>query len=314
MSRLAVVAVGGNSLIVDKHHQTIPDQFKAAAITMRYVADMIATGWNVVITHGNGPQIGYILRRSQIASTELHPVPMDYAGADTQGAIGYMFQKALRNEFRQRSLDADAATIVTQVLVNHDDPAFTHPTKPIGPFMVRDIAQTRAKKLGWTVLEDPGHGWRRTVPSPLPLEIIELKAIRRLSEAGFVVVACGGGGIPVIQRESGDLRGVEAVIDKDLVSSLLARLLEANLFVISTSVEKVAINYRKPAQQWLDTITLSEARQHHAKGHFPPGSMGPKIDAMTQFVEETGNPGIITDPLNLGLALQSKTGTHFIPD
>ena len=254
MSRLAIVAIGGNSLIIDKNHKTIPDQFAAAVLTTRYIADIIEMGWNVVITHGNGPQIGYILRRSELSLHELHPVPMDYAGADTQGAIGYMIQKALRNELSRRSIKRNVVTLVTQVRVSSDDPALSKPVKPIGSFMQKLKAQQLAADLGWVVQEDAGRGWRRLVPSPVPVEIIEMEAIRTLSQAGYIVVTCGGRGIPVIEQSDGNLRGVEAVIDKDFASSMLARNLATDLFVISTAVEKVAINYQKPDERFLDKV------------------------------------------------------------
>lgn len=314
MNKLAIVAIGGNSLIIDKNHKTISDQFAAAALTMRHVADMIEMGWNVVITHGNGPQVGYILRRSELALHELHPVPMDYAVADTQGAIGYMLQKALRSEFNRRGLPNDVVTLITQVRVNADDPAFSRPTKPIGSFMMKETAEERSEALGWTVLEDSDRGWRRVVPSPFPVEIIEMDAIRTLTQAGYIVVTCGGGGIPVVERVNGKLRGVDAVIDKDFASSLLARHLGTDLFVISTAVEKVAINYQMPDQQWLDEIKLSEVRRRHSEGHFASGSMGPKIEAMIQFIEAGGKHGLVTDPPNLGRALKGESGTHFMPD
>ena len=310
----AVVAVGGNALIIDNAHKSVPDQFGAAAIAMGYVADMIASGWTVVITHGNGPQVGYILRRSELALHELHPVPMDYAGADTQGAIGYMFQKALRNEFRRRCIKVEIASVVTQVRVNSDDPAFAQPSKPIGSFMDRQTAEGRALDLGWTVREDAGRGWRRVVPSPRPVEVIELSAIRTLTQAGFVVVACGGGGIPVIEKEDEKLRGVEAVIDKDYASCLLAQQLEADLFLITTSVEKVALHYGDPGERWLDRVTLTEARDYFAAGHFPAGSMGPKITAIIDYLGAGGERGLITNPVNIGRALSGETGTTFVPD
>ncbi|HJO34418.1 MAG TPA: carbamate kinase [Anaerolineales bacterium] len=310
----AIVAVGGNALIIDNEHKTVPDQFEAAAIAMGYVADMVAAGWNVVITHGNGPQVGYILRRSELALHELHPVPMDYAGADTQGAIGYMFQKALRNEFRRRGIEREVVSVVTQVRVERDDPAFAQPSKPIGSFMDRQTAEGRALKLGWRVCEDAGRGWRRVVPSPRPVEVMELAAIRTLTQAGFVVVACGGGGIPVIEKENGKLRGVEAVIDKDYASSLLAQQLQADLFLITTSVEKVALHYGDPDERWLDRATLTEARDYYAAGHFPAGSMGPKMTAIIDYLTAGGERGLITDPANIGRALSGENGTTFVPD
>lgn len=312
--RVAVVAVGGNSLIIDKDKKSIQDQFDAASITMRYIADMIEAGWQVVITHGNGPQVGFILRRSELAIHELHPVPMDYAGADTQGAIGYMFQKALLNEFGKRKLDWPVTTIVTQVLVDREDEAFASPSKPIGSFMDEATAAKRVDEYDWMVTEDAGRGWRRVVPSPRPQEIVELHAIQSLIESGFIVVACGGGGIPVIKIKDKGLRGVEAVIDKDFASSLLAQNIDADLFLISTAVERVAINFNQPDQQWLDQMTLSEAKRYAAEGHFAAGSMGPKIAAMIEFMEAGGQRGLITDPPNIGRALAGETGTWIVPD
>ena len=310
----AVLAVGGNALVIDNDHRTVPDQFAAARQAMAYVADMITAGWNVVIAHGNGPQVGYILRRSELALHELHPVPMDYAGADTQGAIGYMFQKALRNEFHLRGIHKEVVTIVTQVRVDSDDPAFAEPSKPIGSFMEEEKAERLALRMGWEVREDSGRGWRRVVPSPMPVEVIELAAIRTLTHAGFVVVACGGGGIPVIRRENGKMRGVEAVIDKDHASGLLARDLQADLFMITTSVERVALHYRRPGQRWLDRVTLHEARDYYAEGHFAAGSMGPKIAAMIDYLSFGGKLGIITNPENIVRSLAGQTGTVMVPE
>ncbi|MGC8960040.1 MAG: carbamate kinase [Chloroflexia bacterium] len=312
--RVAVVAIGGNSLIKDKDHQTVPDQYAAAAETCHHIAGMIAQGWDVVITHGNGPQVGFILRRSELARHELHEVPLDSCGADTQGAIGYMLQRALYNEFRRRGMKKCAATVVTQVLVDRDDPAFRNPTKPIGSFMSEEVARERARAEGWVVREDAGRGWRRVVASPLPRRIVELEAIRSLIEQGFTVIAVGGGGIPVIEDANGDLVGVEAVIDKDYASSLLARSIQADLFLISTAVEKVALNYGRPEQRWLDRMTLSEARRYEREGHFPAGSMGPKIRAIIDYLEAGGKQAIITNPENLERALRGETGTHIFPD
>ena len=309
----AVVAVGGNSLIVDDEHQSIPDQVKAATITSHYVADMVEAGWTVVLTHGNGPQVGFILRRSGIAKGVVPEVPVDYADADTQGAIGYMFQRALYNEFQRRKLKRNVVTLVTQVLVDPDDPAFQTPTKPIGAYMTEDVAQALAHDLGWTVMEDAGRGWRRVVASPLPRQIIERDIIEALIDLGYIVIACGGGGIPVLRDAQGELQGLEAVIDKDFASSLLARDLRAELFVVTTGVEKVAVNFGKPDQRWLERITLAEARKHLAEGQFPKGSMGPKIEAIIAFLEGGGSRALITNPPNLGRALSGATGTHIVP-
>ncbi len=310
---VAVVAVGGNALIKDNLHQTVQDQYEAAKDTMKHIVDMVEMGWDVVVTHGNGPQVGFILRRSELAKHVLHEVPLDYCGADTQGAIGYMFQMALGNEFKQRGIQKDAATIVTQTVVNQKDPAFEHPTKPIGSFMDEIEAKSRAESDNWTVVEDAGRGWRRVVPSPLPERIVEANVIDTLIKAGIIVVAVGGGGIPVIENEAGDLEGVEAVIDKDFGSSLLAKMIDADLFVISTAVEKVALNFNKSDEIWLDEMTVAEAKRYIQEGHFAAGSMLPKIQAIIQFLENGGKKALITDPEHIGEALQGKTGTWVLP-
>ena len=309
---LAVVAVGGNALIKDKNHQTVPDQYQAAAETMKHIANMIDEGWDVVITHGNGPQVGFILRRSEIASHELHEVPLDYCGADTQGAIGYMFQQALHNEFRLREIKKQAVTVITQTIVDRNDPAFQNPTKPIGSFMDETAAKEKMAKEGWTMVEDAGRGWRRVVPSPIPQTIVEADAIRSLIEQGFVVIGVGGGGIPVIQKENGDLVGVEAVIDKDFGSAILASMIKADLFLISTAVEKVAINFNKPDQKWLDQMTVAEARKYLAEGQFAKGSMMPKIEAILKYMDQGGKKALITNPEHIKDALEGKTGTWIL--
>ena len=311
---IAVVAVGGNSLIKSKDHATIPDQYEAGAESMHHIAEMIAQGWDVVVTHGNGPQVGFILRRSELASHVLHEVPLDYCGADSQGAIGYMFARALTNEFKDRKMDKKAAAVVTQTIVRVDDPAFKNPSKPIGSFMDEDEAKRRQAEDNWDVVEDAGRGWRRVVPSPKPFDIVEAEAIQALAKAGIVVVAVGGGGIPVVREENGDLRGVEAVIDKDFGSSLLANMIGADLFVISTAVEKVALHFNTPNEKWLDTITLDEAKQYASQGHFAKGSMLPKVEAIIQFLEKGGKKALITNPENIGRALNGETGTWIIKE
>ena len=308
--RLAVVAVGGNALIIDKAHQSIPDQYAAAAQTAHYVADMVEAGWNVVLTHGNGPQIGFILRRSELSIKEVTPVPMDYAGADIQGAIGYMFDRAFRNEFRRRAIARKPIAVVTQTLVDRNDPAFANPTKPIGSHFDEATARRIAAEQGWTVKEDAGRGWRRVVPSPRPKAIVELDEIRFLADAGYLVIACGGGGIPVIEDANGDLTGVEAVVDKDFASSLLARDMRADLLLVSTGVERVAVDFNTPQQKWLDRLTLAEARRLHAADQFDKGSMGPKIEAIIEYLEGGGGEGLITNPQNIGRALAGETGTR----
>ncbi|HEX9681049.1 MAG TPA: carbamate kinase [Anaerolineales bacterium] len=311
--RLAVVAVGGNSLIKDPKRQSIPEQYEAAVESMGHVAGMIEAGWDVVLTHGNGPQVGFILRRSELSLHELHPVPLDYCGADTQGAIGYMFQRALHNLFRRRGIQKQAATVVTQVLVSRDDPAFQKPSKPIGSFLDQAAARQHQDADGWTMVEDAGRGWRRVVPSPLPVRIVEQGAIEALIRAGYVVISTGGGGIPVVEGEAGDLVGVEAVIDKDFAGSLLATSLKADLFLISTAVEKVAIRFNQPGQQWLDRVTLAEARRYLAEGHFAKGSMEPKIRAIISYLEKGGAEALVTNPENLERALAGQTGTRIVP-
>lgn len=309
---VAVVAVGGNSLIKDPKRKSSKDQYEAGAESMHHIADMIAQGWEVVVTHGNGPQVGFVQRRSEIAKDELPEVPLDYCGADTQGSIGYMFTQALHNEFLKRGMQKQAVAVVTQTVVDKNDKAFQNPTKPIGSFMDEAEAKMRAEKDGWVVVEDAGRGWRRVVPSPIPVEIVEAESIKSLIENGFVVIGVGGGGIPVIRNSDGSLTGVEAVIDKDFGSSLLATMIGADLFVISTAVEKVAINFNKPDQKWLDCMTIAEAKQYIAEGHFAKGSMLPKIEAILKFLEAGGKKALITNPENIGRALKGETGTWII--
>ena len=312
MSRRAVVAIGGNSLVKDKQHQSVPDQYAAVVETCTHITGMVAQGWDVVVTHGNGPQVGFILHRSELSAHELHTVPLDSCGADTQGAIGYMIQKALYNEFRKRGMTRQAATVVTQVLVDRNDPAFQHPSKPIGSFMDKEPALQHRDKDGWAVVEDAGRGWRRVVASPIPQRVVERDAIDALINQGFVVIAVGGGGIPVVEDESGNLLGSEAVIDKDYASSLLANSIKADLLLISTAVEKVALNYGKPNQAWLDKMTLAEAKKYFAEGHFHQGSMGPKVQASIWFLERGGKEALITNPENIEHALLGRTGTRIV--
>jgi carbamate kinase len=310
---IVVIAVGGNSLIKDEAHRTVSDQYEAGKESMHHIADMIVSGWKVVVSHGNGPQVGFIYRRSELSLHELHPVPLDYCGADTQGAIGYMFTRALYNEFLSRGISKKAVAVVTQTVVDRNDPGFQNPTKPIGSFMDEVTAKTHAAQQGWSVVEDAGRGWRRVVASPIPLRIVEAEQIRELIHAGFVVIGVGGGGIPVIEEPDGSLTGVEAVIDKDFASALLANMIQADLFIISTAVEKVAINFKKPGEKWLDRLTLAEARQYIKEGHFAKGSMLPKIQAIIRYLENGGEQALITNPENIGRALQGETGTWITP-
>ena len=310
--KLAVVAIGGNSLILDPKNPDVPHQWNAVRETCKHIAQMIAEGWNVVVTHGNGPQVGYILRRAELASREVHTVPLDLIVADTQGAIGYMLQQELDNTLRRLGINRTIITVVSQVRVDPDDPAFQKPSKPIGGFMTEEEAR-KFEKEGWTVVEDAGRGWRRVVASPKPLAFQEINAIRALIMSDYIVIAGGGGGIPVVRDSAGDLHGTFAVIDKDRASSLLAQILRADLFVISTGVEKVALNFNKPNQRMLDAMTLTEAQQYISEGHFAPGSMLPKIEAAVEFMRMGGPLAIITDPPNLARALRGETGTRILP-
>jgi len=314
--QIAVVAIGGNSLIKDSKHQTVEDQYLAAKETCHHIADMIEAGWDVAIGHGNGPQVGFILRRSEIAHRieGMHEIPLEVCGADSQGAIGYALQQNLQNDLYKRGIKKPVATIVTQVLVDRNDQAFKNPSKPIGGFMDETDAKQRARDLGWSVVEDAGRGWRRVVASPIPQEVVEFESVKTLIDAGVVVITVGGGGIPVIDKGDGEYVGIGAVIDKDYASSLLAREIKADLFLISTAVEKVALNYGKPDQKWIDRMTMNEAKQFLAEGtHFAKGSMAPKIQAIIWFLEATGNRAIITNPENIGRALKGETGTIIVP-
>ncbi len=311
-SRFAVLAIGGNSLIKDKNHIALAWQYEAVQETSKYIADLIGEGLSVVITHGNGPQVGFIYRRGELARHELPLIPLDICGADTQGAIGYMIQKALLNEFRKRGIAKKVTTVVTQTIVERNDPSFEHPSKPIGSFMSEKEALTNREEFGWVVVEDAGRGFRRVVPSPIPREIVELDAIRLLVESGYVLVSTGGGGIPVILNDQGDLEGVEAVIDKDLGSSLLARSLGADTFIISTAIDAVYLNFGTEKEKPISHATVSEIKQYLAEGHFKPGSMKPKIEAIIQFLEGGGKKAVITSPENLLKSVRGECGTTIV--
>jgi carbamate kinase len=312
-SPLSVIAIGGNSLIKDNKHMTVVDQYAAAGETSHHIAALVAAGYRVVVTHGNGPQVGFILLRSDLARNVLHQVPLESCVADTQGAIGYQVGQTLANELRRKKLHRPIVTVVTQVLVDPHDPAFANPTKPIGPFYTEEDAKQHAAGDGWILKEDAGRGWRRVVASPKPLAIIEEETIRRLLDQDVIVIAVGGGGIPVVENAAGDLEGRPAVIDKDLASCLLAKNLQADLFIISTGVDKVAVDFKKPTQRYLDTLTVAEAKKYLAEGQFPAGSMGPKIEAAIDFLEHGGRKVIITQPHLLEDAIAGRNGTHLVP-
>ena len=314
MKKTVVVALGGNSFISDETHQSVPDQYLAAERACSHIVPLLRDpDLRLVVTHGNGPQVGFILRRSELATPAMHQVPLDSCVADTQGALGYQLARALRNELRHHRLARSPAAVVTLVLVDRDDPAFRHPSKPIGAFLSKERAEEHRQKDGWEVAEDAGRGWRRVVASPAPKAILDLDAVRSLLDAGFVVVAAGGGGIAVIEDPSGDISGATAVVDKDLTSSLLARQLGAEVLVITTGVEKVYLDYGTPGQKALDAITLAEAKRYVAQGHFKPGSMLPKVEAIIAFLEGGGRQAIITDSEHVAAALEGRGGTRITP-
>jgi carbamate kinase len=307
----AVVAIGGNSLITDPKKPSVERQFAAARETDHHIGALVAEGLDVTVVHGNGPQVGYILLRSELARHQVHEVPLDVCVADTQGAIGYILQQSLVEDLRERGIDRGAVAVVTQVEVDPDDPAFSHPTKPIGSFMTEADAAQRREDEGWDVVEDANRGWRRVVASPRPVRIVEIDAIRHLVDGGFVVIAAGGGGIPVVSDEATHLRGVAAVIDKDHAGALLAREIDATRMIISTSVEQVALHFGTPQQEWVDHLKLEEAKRYLAEGtHFAPGSMAPKIEAIIDFLEAGGEEAVITTPQKLEDAVAGKAGTR----
>lgn len=313
-AKVAVIAIGGNSLIKDKNHPEVRHQWDAVRETVGHIASIVESGWNAVITHGNGPQVGFILRRNELAVHEVHATPFSLIVADTQGSIGYMLQQGLNNEFHRRGMGNQSIALITQVLVDDNDPAFENPTKPIGGFMDEETAR-RFESEGWRVVEDAGRGWRRVVASPEPLEIVEGAAINTALHMGWTVIAVGGGGIPVARNADGELRGRSAVIDKDKASGLLALNVDADLFLISTGVEKVALNFGKPDQIDVDRMTMAEANAYMADGQFAPGSMKPKIQACIRFLESSSKPdacALITDPPNLLRALDGETGTRIV--
>ena len=307
-----VLAIGGNSLIKDAQHMSVPDQYAAVVETARHITDLLERGYRMVITHGNGPQVGFILLRSEHSRGILHQVPLDSIVADTQGALGYQIQQALENEFRRRRLKKSVATVVTQTLVDRNDPAFAKPSKPIGQFYTREEAEDRMRVEKWVMAEDAGRGWRRVVASPRPVRILESEVVRHLVKDGYVVIAAGGGGIPVVADEQGKLSGVAAVIDKDLASAVLAEAISADLLVIATAVEKVCLNFGKSSQRPVDSMTIAEARHYISEGHFHPGSMLPKIQACLQFIKDGGREALITSPETLSAALAGTTGTRIV--
>jgi len=310
LNKTFVIALGGNSLIRDNDKISAADQLEVIKNSCKPIVKLVQHGFNVVIAHGNGPQVGFNLLRSEAAREQVPPQPLDVAVAETQGSIGYMIQQALKSEYARQGINKDVVTVVTQVLVEADDPAFLKPEKPIGPFYSKEQAEKLMNEKGWNMVEDAGRGYRRVVASPQPVKIVEYQAIRALVDKGYTVISCGGGGIPVICDSDERLVGVAAVIDKDRAASLLASLLQADLLVIPTGVSKVSLNYRKPNQIDLDHISLDEAKAYMEQGHFAAGSMGPKIEAAISFLESGGSEAIITLPELVDDAVLGNAGTH----
>lgn len=310
-----VVAIGGNALIKNDGGYEIHQQLRSAQETAEYIADFIALGYETVLTHGNGPQVGFILRRSELAfeAGELHFVPLKNCVADTQGAIGYQLQESLYNSFRRRGMKKTAATLVTMVEVDADDPSFKRPTKPIGVFYPEEkIAALKAKHPDWELVFQDGKGYRRVVPSPEPKRVIESGAIRSMMEAGHCVIASGGGGIPVVAEADGSLSGINAVIDKDLSSALLANELTADMLVILTAVDNVYLNFNTSVQEAIAFMTVEDAEKYLGEGHFATGSMGPKVQAGINFLRRGGRRVVITSAEKLVDAVANKSGTHMV--
>ena len=313
MSRTALIAIGGNSLIRAGERGTIDEQLANAHATARSLAIMVQRGWRIVVTHGNGPQVGAALLRSERAAGEVYTHPLDVCVATTQSEIGYLLQRALEYELRQLGLTTPVLTVLTQVRVDENDPAFANPTKPIGPFYSKKEADDRKRRRGWDIVEDSARGYRRVVPSPEPKEVFEQKIIRKLLDEGMIVIACGGGGIPVIERANHEVIGSEAVIDKDRASALLASELGVDLFIISTDARQVYVDFKKPTQRGLDRATAGELLKLAEEGQFPAGSMGPKVESAIRFLQKGGREVIITSFEYLTSALDGNDGTHIVP-
>ncbi len=311
--KTAVVAIGGNAIIQEGQKGIIEEQFENIRKCCDPIIDLIEEGYNVVLTHGNGPQVGNALIKQEAAKNIVPPYPMDACGAETQGLLGYIIKQTLENRMIERNINKKIISITTQVLVDKNDSAFSNPTKPVGPFFNLEEKEIIEEEKGYVMKEDSGRGYRRVVASPKPLNILEKDAIKTLSNAGYLVIAVGGGGIPVIKEEN-KLKGVESVVDKDYASALLAHEIEADILIILTGVDQVAVDFGKPTQKFLSQMTLEETKAYMAEGQFPPGSMGPKIDAAIKFVEKSRRIAFITSIGKLKEAVVGKTGTRIIPD
>ncbi|MFD2444637.1 carbamate kinase [Bacillus sp. CGMCC 1.16607] len=315
MGEVVIVAIGGNALVKENGLDSVQDQYEAVKETVINITDMVQEGYNVVVTHGNGPQVGFGLRRSEIANevAGMPEMPLVNCVADTQGGIGYQIQQALTNEFANRGMNRKVATVITQVEVSKEDPNFKNPTKPVGSFFtLEQSVEMKKAHPDWTFIEDSGRGYRRVVPSPRPINIVEKDVIKSLIDAGYVVIAVGGGGIPVVKNDNNTYEGIDAVIDKDFATSLLAEQVNAETLIITTGVSRVCINFGKPNQKALEKITVEETKQYVEEGHFPAGSMLPKIEASLSFIERNGSRVIITDPESLKDAIAEKAGTHIV--
>lgn len=312
MSRTALIAIGGNSLIRAGERGTIDEQLANAHATAASLAAMVKRGWRLVITHGNGPQVGAALMRSERAAGEVYTHPLDVCVATTQSEIGYLLQRAMEYELRQIGLTTPVITVLTQVRVDADDPAFKNPTKPIGPFYSKEEAEQKRRRMGWDIVEDSARGYRRVVASPEPKEVFEQHIIKHLVDEGMIVIACGGGGIPVIEHPEHRVVGSEAVIDKDRASALLAAQLGVDLFAISTDARHVYLDFKKSTQRALDRVTVDELQRHFDDGQFPPGSMGPKVESAIRYLRGGGKEVIITSFEYLADALDDRDGTHIV--
>lgn len=311
--KLALIAFGGNALLPDKARGRQADQLRNAQKAAELMVHIVKKGYELIVVHGNGPQVGNILIQQEAAADRIHPYTLDICDAMTEGSMGYMLEKAITNELRRNSLDKEVVCVISQVVVDRDDPAFDRPTKPVGPFYTEERAAALAREKGWTMVEDAGRGWRKVVPSPKPIDVVPKRTIRDLALAGRIVIAAGGGGIPVIINSRGFFEGIEAVIDKDYASSLLAREVGVDLFIILTAIERVYINYGRPDQFEAPVLTVDEAKKYLEEGQFPPGSMGPKIRAAIEFIEAGGREVLITKDSHLKAALIQRSGTRIVP-
>lgn len=310
---IVLVAMGGHAFMQHGEKGTIEDHERNAAIICGSLMTLVERNYNIVITHGNGPQVGNLLIQNEHTRDLVSAMPLDVLVANTEGFLGYVLQQALLNHLRRRQIKRYVVTMITQVIVERDDPAFRNPTKPVGPFLAKEQAEERRDHLGWKIIEDSGRGWRRVVASPRPVRVVQRMMIRDSARAGHIVVACGGGGIPIIRKDAtNDYEGVEAVIDKDLTSSVLAQEIGAELLIVLTDVPQVYVNHRAANQRALGAVTIEEIEELFAAGHFPPASMGPKIEAIMTFLRNGGKRGLITDPASLTEALEGRAGTHFV--